>query len=195
MRRATSRTCASARPSAQMMALRSGLPRGSSGTQPIIWPENEMQATSFRACGARSSSSRVESHTARHQSFGSCSAHPCRSKRVSYPANALATRVPRSSYSEAVFPVVPRSWARTKRATSVAPVARIGDDAGSVLAGHDARGEAAFADAAVIVAGVGGEHGQEHERLRAGVDGAVAPVRRHVGRAAGPHPLNVHVAV
>ena len=78
MRPATQRSCSPERWSAQMIALRSGRARASSGTQPIICPENDTQATSRAWTPAVASSACVEVHTAVHHASGSCSAHPCR---------------------------------------------------------------------------------------------------------------------
>ena len=66
--------CFTLRWSAQMMELRSGFPCLSTGRQPIICPLKLTTFTSLGCTWLLASSACVESQTAFHQSWGSCSA-------------------------------------------------------------------------------------------------------------------------
>src|SRR4051812_2082578 len=96
-----------------MIAFRSGSPRGSTATVPIICPLNASAAIRPGSTAEVWSSRRVASHSARHQSAGCCSAQPACAETVLYSAKAVATSEPFSSYSVALSPVVPTSCART----------------------------------------------------------------------------------
>src|SRR5918996_4272674 len=172
----------SQRVSSQESNLVAGRKRSSTAPMPDICPEKATPATSPARPEAVSAVRMVRCADA-SISWRSCSTHPGRGERSGTSSKASPRSLPSPSTTAALVPIVPRSQP-TNTGIGLPPVPRVGDDLGAVGAGDHQHREAGAPDRVVVVAGVTGVDGEEHQGLVADVDAAVRPPAGDVGDGA-----------